>query len=748
VPQVPSPARPTGNAAPFIDAVVVSDTLVRSGGAVTLKAKAHDLNAGDALTYAWRASGGTFSDATAEAPTWTAPAESGAVTLTLTVTDDKGAAAALDFSVVVGAAGPSASSADRAVFNRWPSVAELSAVPSPESLVDEPVALQSAGVDEDGDALTFAWTATCEGTFDDPTGARARFTPSTVPTAACNNCRLDVVMRDGYGGQVRDSVELCVVRRFPPTIDSTSQSVPGALAGELVRLGVTATDPQGEPLTFTWTTNAGALGPTTGTSGTSALAWTELTCVPPDLTPTVTVTVKNASGLSASHTFTVQWGSRRCGARSACAVTLGATAVTLREDCTTEGAVYIPDGFTFEGAGHTLTAVEAEPTPEAHWKGGVLRNRGATAHVRDVTVTARGLAEVCDAGEDRLSGIRFEGASGSITDTQVRDLHEKDGQSGCQEGVAIEVRHAEDATDSVKVDVLRNRLSGYQKGGILVAGRVDATVTDNEVDGAGPLGTIAQNGIQLGYGATGKVTGNVVSGHSYTGPTDVATGILVVGGAYYGAARPLCKDVVIQGNTLDGNDVGIDLVQAEGLDTNGDWIPPAEATRIQVLENELNKADVTNGYVYQAGISDLGSGNVISLNKVTGPGYEPATQPGATFDVDVLSAGTERRLAFLSPARTVATGACSGMLVVQSQDVVGNLASLVAPTLMLSATGSAGTGATFHLQPDCSDAPVTQLDLSGPQQEALFYFKAEQPGDLELTVTSDTLTLNQTQTVQ
>ena len=83
-----------------------------------------------------------------------------------------------------------------------------------------------------------------------------------------------------------------------------------------------------------------------------------------------------------------------------------------------------------------------------------------------------------------------------------------------------------------------NTVYGYQKGGIVTNGAgVQVTVTDNAVTGDGHVTFIAQNGIQVGYGASASVMRNTVSGNSYVGfPGDCSAsgGILAVGGAGYG----------------------------------------------------------------------------------------------------------------------------------------------------------------------------------------------------------------------
>ena len=747
VPQAPSPGVPTGNAAPFIDAVVGSAPGVRPGAELTLQAVAHDLNAADTLSYAWRATGGTFSSDTSATPVWkapTEPVESGAVTLTLQVTDSHGAAATLDFAVGVGrgsGVGVDGQEDGQAVFNRWPSLTELAAQPEPEVSEGTPVSLQAVSVDEDGDALELEWKSSCEGTFDDAAAARASFTPTALPAETCNNCKLTLVVRDGFGGEREGTVELCVVRKLPPVIVTTSQSSPGALAGDLVRLLATAEDPQGQPLTFTWTANTGLLGPPAKTGGTGEVDWTALSCLPAGVVPTVQLTVTNASGLSDSHTFTVEWNGARCGQHPPCSVTVEDAKVTLQADCTTESTVFIPDGYTFDGAEHVLTAVDPQG---GRFLGAVLRNRGPAAHVRSLTVEGRALtgAGPCDDGANALSGIRLEGASGSIVDSEVVDLYQPGGNGGCQEGTAIEVRNAWDAASVLRVDVLRNRVAGYQKAGILCSGRLDVRVEANTVEGGGPVAAIARNGIQVSAGATGQVTGNAVTGNAYTGPIYVASGILVVGGPFYDA--PLSRDVVIRDNTLVDNDVGINLSQAEKNEG-----PLLESTNLQVVENTLSSAALTNRAPYQAGISDYGGGNHISRNRISGAGYDRATSPGATYDVDVV-AGAASRVAFLTAEQRVGAGTCSGEVVVQSQDTMGNLSALKAPVLVVQ---SPSTGVTFYADAACTQAlPASgegaEVRLQAPQQEAVFYFRAAQAGAVTVSVTGDGLSASQAQTVE
>jgi hypothetical protein len=205
-----------------------------------------------------------------------------------------------------------------------------------------------------------------------------------------------------------------------------------------------------------------------------------------------------------------------------CQFSSSGTTMTLLTDCITDDTIHIPNGWTLDGDGHTITGVDPE---DGHFLGAVVANAGAVAHVTDLIVTVDGLADVCDADADGLRGILFDGAAGSITNSHAIDINQ--GASGCQEGNGIEVRNAPFDTSGpdMAVTISGNVVTGYQKTGILASGSVVATILNNTVTGAGPVDYIAQNGVQVGFGGSGLVRGNTISGNFYTGP-DLACGIL------------------------------------------------------------------------------------------------------------------------------------------------------------------------------------------------------------------------------
>lgn len=303
-----------------------------------------------------------------------------------------------------------------------------------------------------------------------------------------------------------------------------------------------------------------------------------------------------------------------------CSFSPAGRSLRLRADCTTDASLVVPHGFTLDGRGHTITAVDP---PGGHFVGAVIRNGGSVAHVRRVRVSASGLADVCDGGADALAGIAFDGASGSIARSAV--IHLNQGAGGCQEGHAIRVTH--DGARRRHVMISGNELSDYQKGGIFVSGRVSATIRDNVVTGSGPIASIAQNGIEIAWGARARVQSNAVSDHSYSGPDWVATGILVIGGGGFGMCDgvdcPYTTGVRVIENVVVDNDVGIGL---ENLDAA--FLPPSNATRNRVIENVVSNGALTSGALTQVGILVYGTRDVIVRNSITGDGYDPAVTDG------------------------------------------------------------------------------------------------------------------------
>lgn len=278
-------------------------------------------------------------------------------------------------------------------------------------------------------------------------------------------------------------------------------------------------------------------------------------------------------------------------ASTTCTFTVAGATMTLNCSCTTDASIVVPNGFTLDGAGYTITAVDP---PGGHFLGAVVRNGGGVAHVKNLIVTTSGLKNICDAGDNRLRGIMFDGASGSITHNQVLNINQ--GASGCQEGNAIEVRNAPyDGTHPATkaVEIAHNQIFNYQKTGIVANGDVAVDIKHNQIGSSATQANLAANTIQLGYGATGTVMHNNIDGNQWLGASNyAATAILI-----YQA-----DNVNVSKNNVGGNsDVGI-----YAFGNNG------------IYDNNRVFDEGVDGPHGDWGIGNWGVGNVVTNNKVRG----------------------------------------------------------------------------------------------------------------------------------
>ncbi len=169
-------------------------------------------------------------------------------------------------------------------------------------------------------------------------------------------------------------------------------------------------------------------------------------------------------------------------------------------------------------------------------------------------------------------GIYYQNASGAITANAVRNVLLPAGLQGCQDGLAINV---ESNTGALAVTISNNSVRNYDKNGITASGPgngspgPNVTVTGNTIIGLGATTVTAQNGIQISYGATGKVQSNYVADDIYINPPNCgspsnpcygASGILIYGSA----------GVNVLSNTVESTQYGIVPVTASAtLTANG-----------------------------------------------------------------------------------------------------------------------------------------------------------------------------------
>ena len=301
----------------------------------------------------------------------------------------------------------------------------------------------------------------------------------------------------------------------------------------------------------------------------------------------------------------------------------------------------IPTGFFLDGI--NLTAALINPSTTVT---GAVNASGCNIGV--YYNSGKGRVDQAEIFGANYAGVLVNGdnsqVSVNITNSRIHDIGESP-LNGTQHGWAIYYR-AFFLTGSATGTISGNTLFNYQKTGILANGQgTTVVITDNSAEGQGPVNYIAQNGIQIGYGADASIMGNTVTGHSYTGQKFASGGIIVVGGALFGTCPdgtecPYTVGTKIVSNVGTGNDVGIwlDNVAADGS-------APATATNIKAVHNTLTDDALTNGSIYQAGISDEGNSDKIIANTISGNGYDPSVYPGEAFSIDISSANRAKVIA-------------------------------------------------------------------------------------------------------
>ena len=298
---------------------------------------------------------------------------------------------------------------------------------------------------------------------------------------------------------------------------------------------------------------------------------------------------------------TAQATNNTAQATNPCVFNTAGGVMTLAGDCTTNSTITIPNGLTLDGRNYTITA--ADPA-DGHFLGAVVKNAGPVANVVNLRITAAELANVCDAEGDGLRGILFAGVSGTIYGNTISNLNQ--GASACPEGNAIEVQNFSTAGNPPTVEITSNRVSGFQKTGIVCDGFVSCLVRSNVVGASATQAEQPVNGIQIGFGAGAVVENNDVAGNSWAGGIEddyVSTAILLFGAAPDTSVR--------HNNLMEGNaDIGI-FVYADGA--------VVENNRVYETGEDLNYDLFDFGiYVRSPLYPEVTTTNTIVNNKVRG----------------------------------------------------------------------------------------------------------------------------------
>ena len=246
------------------------------------------------------------------------------------------------------------------------------------------------------------------------------------------------------------------------------------------------------------------------------------------------------------------------------------------------------DGVTINGAGEALVTIKAIPDlvsilgDDRKPVLGVSDSDNVT--VKNLTLDGAGTGN----SNNRLYGLFYANSSGLIDHVTAKAMRHTP-LNGVQGGVGIYVYN----TDTVArtVTATNNTAIDYQKGGLVFNGvGLTAMVEKNTTTGIGPTPLIAMNGIQIGFGASGTVTRNTVTGHDYTGPVDdTAAGILI-----YEASA------IVTSNVINSNQVGISSYKSDFT---------------------ASRNYISGGTIGEYGVAQDGGTSTITANNITSNDY-------------------------------------------------------------------------------------------------------------------------------
>ncbi|HEV3341679.1 MAG TPA: putative Ig domain-containing protein, partial [Pirellulales bacterium] len=268
------------NVPPLITSTPPTQAAVGQNYTYTVQASDVD---GDVLTYSLTAApGGMTINASSGLIRWNpTPSQTGTQNVTVVVDDGQGGTATQTWSVVVATA----------PVNQAPVITSTAPL-APAS--GQPYKYQVLATDPDGDSVTFSLPVSPAGMTIDASGLIV-WTP-TAAQAGTNN--VTVVATDPQGlSAVQNFSIVVVVVNDPPTITSTPPA--SVFVGQIYHYDVIASDPDGDPLSYTLTSAPAGMS----IDSLGRITWSPTASQVP--TQPVQVTVSDGHGNSVSQSYSI-----------------------------------------------------------------------------------------------------------------------------------------------------------------------------------------------------------------------------------------------------------------------------------------------------------------------------------------------------------------------------------------------------------------------------------------------------------
>ncbi|MBN1862082.1 MAG: PKD domain-containing protein [Dehalococcoidales bacterium] len=255
------------NKVPVIVSLEAEKDSLSTADSCPLRAIAYDPDGGE-LSYQWSADGGTVSGE-GSAVSWKTPDTPGSYQISVTVTDDRGSEAEAQFSLEVAANTPpviDSLSTKRHQINRG-----------------EFVVIECQAQDDDGDELTYSWSATGGAFYG--TGPVATW----EAPLELGSYVITVVASDGSGARATGRLTLEVTVNHSPVIESLTSTATVVIFGQDADITCVATDPDDDVLSYFWSADDGELS----AEGPAAIFFAPDTC---GEYVTITVSVADSRG--------------------------------------------------------------------------------------------------------------------------------------------------------------------------------------------------------------------------------------------------------------------------------------------------------------------------------------------------------------------------------------------------------------------------------------------------------------------
>jgi len=250
-----------------------------------------------------------------------------------------------------------------------------------------------------------------------------------------------------------------------------------------------------------------------------------------------------------------------------------------------------------------------------------------TVSITGLTVEAEIPLETCAGGLYDIfvgGGATLKATSDDIVGASTTVNADK----GCQHGVALEVG----LKTPVEVGhaTLKNvNVSGYEKNGPTVkAAGSSLAILNSTVTGEGPSPYIAQNGVQISYGATGTIKNTMVSGNECEeSGVCSATGEQASGVLFYGAAAGSS----VKSSKIEQNDIGgayVSLSPTEPSSPEVKFVSTVfQSDRYEGVLLEQGKASLTKDTIDGTALYGL------AINQYSGQPYAPGGEAkGCTIE--------------------------------------------------------------------------------------------------------------------